>query len=77
MLNRGNALQALNLLAADSSAPELEIERLALRVIALCRAGRPEEGVALRTQYLKRYPNSPMIPRVREGCVDSQEGGTQ
>jgi len=43
-------------------------DRDALRVVALCRAGRPEEAERRRAQFFRRWPKSLHAARVRGAC---------
>jgi hypothetical protein len=43
-------------------------DRLALEVIALCAAGRHDEGTRARTEFLRSWPQSIYIDRVRQAC---------
>jgi hypothetical protein len=43
-------------------------ERLGLRVLALCAAGRVEEGRLEQTRFLRSASNSPIAARVRNAC---------
>jgi hypothetical protein len=51
----------------DSS---LAQERAALRVLALCDAGRTVEAARERTAFLDRHADSPLRARVREACPE-------
>lgn len=43
-------------------------DREALRISALCGAGRQDAAATLRTEFLRRWPSSPHAPRVRDAC---------
>jgi hypothetical protein len=68
--SRGNAEQALELLAAHRKKfPQtpLEQERSALEALASCRSHHPE-GPELARAFLARWPDSPQADRVRRAC---------
>jgi len=46
----------------------LRLEADAVRVLALCRAGRKTEGEAATRRFLQRYPASPQATRVEQAC---------
>lgn len=46
----------------------LRLEADAVRVLALCRAGRKTEGEAATRRFLQRYPGSPQATRVEQAC---------
>lgn len=63
--------QALRLLdehAARYPSGAFSTERRALHVVALCAAGRTDEGARERTQFLKASGDSPIAARVRSAC---------
>ncbi len=66
-----DSLQALRLLdehAARYPSGAFGTERRALHVVALCAAGRTEEGARERAQFLKTSGDSPIAARVRSAC---------
>jgi hypothetical protein len=48
----------------------LREDRLALRVLALCAAGRHSDGKAARKKFLEAWPKSIYVDRVRQACND-------
>jgi hypothetical protein len=67
-----DSLQALRLLdehAARYPTGAFSTERRALRVVALCAAGRSEEGARERALFLKTAGDSPIAARVRSACT--------
>ncbi|MCA9713398.1 MAG: hypothetical protein KC468_01750, partial [Myxococcales bacterium] len=70
-LSRGEPARALELLddhARRFPAGVLVEERAALRVVALCDAGRRADGRAAAGRFLARYPSSALAGRVRAAC---------
>lgn len=71
-IQRGDPQGALRLIAEqERSFPGgmLAEERAAVRVLALCKL---EQGAPARTaarRFLERFPQSPLVPRVRAGCA--------
>ncbi|MET0287863.1 MAG: hypothetical protein ABW352_25465 [Polyangiales bacterium] len=66
-----DSLQALRLLdehAARYPSGAFSTERRALHVVALCAAGRTDEGARERAQFLKTSGDSPIAARVRSAC---------
>jgi hypothetical protein len=66
-----DSAQALRLLdehAARYPSGAFGTERRALHVVALCAAGRLEEGSRERAQFLKTSGDSPIAARVRSAC---------
>jgi hypothetical protein len=66
-----DSAQALRLLdehAARYPSGAFGTERQALHVVALCAAGRHEEGSRERAQFLKTAGDSPIAARVRSAC---------
>lgn len=62
---------ALNMLAQQDrtfAGGVLAEERAAARVIALCAAGRHDEGRASAERFQKQYPGSLLTERVRQAC---------
>jgi hypothetical protein len=72
-LRRGDANAALARLAehaAQYPGGALREEREGVRVVALCRAGRQEEGKVAAERFLARSPRSALVPRIRAACGD-------
>jgi hypothetical protein len=70
-LKSGDPDRALVLLAEHAAAfprSELEPERSAERVFALCRAGRVEEARNEASAFLRAYPTGPLSARVKGAC---------
>lgn len=70
-LNRKDAAGALSALARHRKQFPRGLfveEREAMRVEALCAAGRGEEGERAQSRFMKRYPKSPFIGRVEGAC---------
>lgn len=70
----GDDVAALGLLdqhAREYADGALAQERAALRVVALCAAGREDEGRAAAASFLRAHPGSVLAERVRGAC----EGG--
>ncbi len=71
-LRSGGADHALDLLSQHASRfPDgaLREERLALRVVALCDAGRRAEARVLGEEFVRGAPRSVLVERVRASCV--------
>lgn len=71
-LASGAATRALELLAvqeAEFRHGELAEERAAVRVLALCAAGKDTLGRQARESFLRRYPQSPLTSRVLNSCA--------
>ncbi len=71
-LGKGRPQRALDLLNEHERrhpSGALAQERAAAMVIALCRAGRTEQARARAEEFLKRAPNSVLVPRVRSSCA--------
>lgn len=67
-LAAGHAQQALSMLDGldeDAASTRFAEERLALRVIALSRAGFHEQAAALSTTFFARFPDSLLTARVQ------------
>lgn len=72
-LRRGDAHAALARLAEHATkypAGALREEREGVRVVALCRAGREEEGRRAAERFLARSPRSALATRIRAACGD-------
>jgi type IV secretory pathway VirB10-like protein len=70
-LNRDDGTGALALLAKHKREFPRGLfveERKAMRVEALCAAGRKKDGTRERTRFLDKYPRSPFIDRVKGAC---------
>jgi hypothetical protein len=67
----GDPERALTLLDEHAAAfprSDLEPERSAERVFALCRAGRIEEARSAASAFLGAHPTGPLAERVKDGC---------
>jgi hypothetical protein len=62
------ALQALNRYLDECPKARLIEEATATRVVALCSLGRIDEGKRWAIEFETKYPNSPLLPRVRSVC---------
>jgi outer membrane protein assembly factor BamD (BamD/ComL family) len=62
------ALRALASLDRAQPQGNLREERDALRVLALCEAGRADDARAAADVFLTRHPGSPQAARVRGAC---------
>lgn len=62
------ALRALATLDRTHPRGDLREERDALRVLALCDAGRADDARAAADTFLARHPGSPQATRVRGAC---------
>jgi hypothetical protein len=70
-LQDGDAVRALGLLDAQAGrypGGVLAEERAAARVVALCQAGRQAEAAPAISAFLRTYPRSPLVGRVRSAC---------
>lgn len=70
-LNDGDATAALRELARHAKIHprgNMREEREALRVVALCKAGRTADAASARTKFLDEYPSSPHASRVKTSC---------
>lgn len=68
----GGALAALEWVAQHERTfpqPILGEERDALRVLALCAAGRKEEARSRAAEFLRATPQSPQAARIRASCA--------
>ena len=52
-------------------------ERQALRITALCAAGRSTQGLAARAEFLRAYPHSAYAGRVNAACPDRPQNNPQ
>lgn len=68
-LQAGDPQKALGLLGEQGG--QLDEERAAERVIALCQLGRVAEAEVARAAFLREHPSSPLAGRVRGGCAPS------
>jgi hypothetical protein len=70
-LNRGQTERARELLRQydQLGSKRLIEERSASAVLLLCRSGRVGEAQAAATRFFKRFPKSPLAPRVRASCA--------
>lgn len=72
-MRSGNPQKALSLLAQCQRAFPgglLREERDALKVLALCGAGKTSKGKAAAAAFLRARPSSALAPRVRGACSD-------
>lgn len=70
-LKSGRPAQALALLdryAEECKGGALHEEATAARVVVLCGLGRLQDGTRWTEEFLRRYPNSPLVVRVRNAC---------
>jgi hypothetical protein len=69
----GRALEALDRYAAQCPTGLLYEEATASRVVALCGAGRVQDGQRWAEEFARRYPNSPLASRVSSACPKATE----
>ena len=69
------ALETLNRYLDECPKARLNEEATATRVLGLCALGRVVEGKRWAVEFEARYPNSPLIQRVRNAC--SSQNGAQ
>lgn len=69
----GEALRALDEHARRFPSGVLALERSGVRTVALCQAGRVDEGRSAARSYLRLVPNSVMSKRIRIACQLSDE----
>jgi outer membrane protein assembly factor BamD (BamD/ComL family) len=62
------ALDALERYTEECPTGLLYEEATASRVVALCAVGRVQDGRRWADEFARRYPNSPLAPRVRGAC---------
>ena len=67
-----SALAMLNRYDREFPAGALREESIASRVVALCDFGRGDDAARWRTEFFRRYPNSPLSARVRAACQSSK-----
>jgi outer membrane protein assembly factor BamD (BamD/ComL family) len=67
-MQQGDTDKALALLDSRNATGPLAAERAGARALALCQAGRLDEGARVAAQFLRTYPTSPMAARVRAAC---------
>jgi outer membrane protein assembly factor BamD (BamD/ComL family) len=70
-MRSGDADRALALLAEHAAtfpSSELEPERSAERIFALCRAGRVEEAWSETSAFVRAHPTGPLSARVKGAC---------
>jgi hypothetical protein len=71
-MRAGNAQAALDLLGhAGSDEGSLKEERAAARIFALCRLGKTREASQDAVQFARRFPRSPLLGRVQNGCAQA------
>jgi hypothetical protein len=63
------ALALLRKHAEDHPDSPLAIERTALRIMALCGAGRISQGSAAKVDFIRAHPASPYLARVEAACA--------
>lgn len=63
------ALEALDRYAEQSPHGLLQEEATVSRVLALCALGRVQDARRWADEFLRRYPASPLLPRVRNACA--------
>jgi hypothetical protein len=71
-LSQGNAtasLAALDEHARRFPNGAFSAERTAARVFALCALGQLERARTIGDDFLRREPNSPLVPRIRSSCA--------
>jgi hypothetical protein len=64
-----SALALLNRYTKDFPRGMLEEEAIASRIVALCQFGRNGDAERWRSEFFRRYPNSPLSGRVRNACA--------
>ena len=69
----GRALEALDRYTAECPTGLLYEEATASRVVALCSAGRVQDGRRWAEEFTRRYPNSPLASRVSSACPKAPE----
>jgi hypothetical protein len=73
-MQSGDPARALAVLdRQENKGSALREEREAARVLALCQAGRVEEGRAAAARFLQASPRSPLADRVRGACAPREE----
>ncbi len=70
------ALAALSRYDAEFRRGVMKPEAAALRVLALCDAGRSTEARSRGVIFARQWPRSPLIVRVRASCAFDHEGGS-
>ncbi|MDO9020934.1 MAG: hypothetical protein Q8S73_00400 [Deltaproteobacteria bacterium] len=73
-LQSGGTVRALDLIERHASRyPDgaMREERLALRVVALCDAGRRSEARAAADRFVREAPRSVFVARVRSSCAEA------
>jgi hypothetical protein len=69
----GEALRALDEHQRRFPAGSLSFERVGVRTVALCQAGRLADGRAAARSYLRKVPNSVLSKRIRVACQMTDE----
>jgi hypothetical protein len=64
-----HVLSLLDAHAREFSKGVLAHEREGLRVLALCKLGRLDEGRRLQQRFLSQHASSPLAARVRAACT--------
>lgn len=70
------ALAVLDRYQREFSSGMLAQEAATVRILALCGAGRTDEGLALAQRFLRAQPGSPFARRVRTACGVAAPGST-
>lgn len=71
-LSQGNPTASLAVLdehARRFPSGAFSAERTAARVFALCALGQLERARTIGDDFLRREPNSPLVPRIRSSCA--------
>lgn len=68
-----SALSSLDQHAAEHPDGMLSSERQGVRAIALCQAGKREEGQRVARRFLNDSPKSPVAARVRAACFEASK----
>jgi hypothetical protein len=71
-LASGDGPRALKMLGEQDAqfyGGALSEERAAVRVLAWCAAGRPEQAHAARARFFATYPHSPHAKRIQNSCA--------
>jgi len=79
-LRDGNPEEALRILDANAGVLQdgtLQEETAVSRILALCQLGRTAEAKGEAQRFLRAWPSSPLVPRVKASCAFlSTETGT-
>ncbi|APR79228.1 Hypothetical protein A7982_04575 [Minicystis rosea] len=71
------SLRAVDALTQRHSDGVLREERMVIRVLALCAAGRVQEAHAEGRRFLAEMPRSVLADRVRASCVDQRSSSDE